>query len=230
MATGDERREARAEKLRGRAARKTAEGEALWDRSGELAACADRVESGREIRSEDDDAPERLRERIAKLERQREEWKKVNAAWRKAKAPAPEDSDGVARFAELAGLSVEGAGRIARGVADAYSWEKQPIAKYQLANLGQNIARLRKRLETVKAAQSTPDSVEWYGLERLELAPSENRVRLYCGREIARGTCAELKRYGFRWAPSLGCWSAYHNTRSIEAGRRIAKALEEIGP
>lgn len=38
------------------------------------------------------------------------------------------------------------------------------------------------------------------------------------------GVRTELKKNGFRWAPSIGAWQSYRSTRANEAAQRIAQA------
>lgn len=82
------------------------------------------------IYSDDDDAIERLRERVAELEAKREQIKAVNAAYRKA------------HKAELAAMT---------------PYERNhavPFPAYALTNLSANIARNRKRLTQLERKAS----------------------------------------------------------------------------
>lgn len=94
------------------------------------------------IYSDDADAPERLRERIADFEAERARMKAENVAYRK----------GDAAYAAFLGITLEQA-QARRVTIDAgYSWCRQPHPSYSLQNLGGNITRQRKRL-----AQLAPD-------------------------------------------------------------------------
>ena len=78
------------------------------------------------IYSDDEDAVERLEERIAELEAQREHRKTANAAYRKA------------HRAELAAMS------------PYERYQAVPYPGYSLSNIGGNISRLRDRLATLR--------------------------------------------------------------------------------
>jgi Domain of unknown function (DUF3560) len=103
---------------------------------------ADNIEAAAEraIYSDDHDAVERLRERVAELEAQREWIKRYNATCRKG-APDPAILSAEQR-AELAScISVWGDVQCKGG----------RFPSYVLTNLGGNISRQRKRLEALEA-------------------------------------------------------------------------------
>lgn len=101
--------------------------------------------------------------------------------------------------------------------------------------------RLRGKVEELQSDIKTLDEVEEYLLEKtkklktmdnfekvyssgikLEDAPSENRIRIFFNGKPDSSTIAELKRHAFRWTPSLGCWQAYRNSRSMEFAKNTA--------
>ena len=72
-------------------------------------------------------------------------------------------------------------------------------------------------MERMKAQENTEK--EGQNGVRFEDSPADNRVRLYFPGKPDAATIADLKKSGFRWTPSLGCWQAYrtamHNARRI---------------
>lgn len=98
------------------------------------------------------------------------------------------------------------------------------FADFELKNNGANIRRIRARIEAVGAAKAAPDETIQGERAWLEVSQADNRVRLFFPGKPDAETCERLKGCGFRWAPSIGCWQAYVNRRSIEAGRREAGA------
>jgi len=94
----------------------------------------------RSIFSDDPDAPERLRERIAELEAQRDTRKRANAAYKRGgiQAVRAEVGDKIA---------LDGARTM-----QLCPWEKVPFPPYSISNLGANIRRLRERLSQVERA------------------------------------------------------------------------------
>ena len=95
---------------------------------------------GDPIKSSDPDAIEQLREKLAKLERDRDKMKEVNAAWRSfVKTGNP---------ARLRALGIDEVG-MKEKIDAAYSWEKQPYVGWQLTNLGATIRSVKERIENL---------------------------------------------------------------------------------
>lgn len=128
----------------------------------------------RSIFSDDEDAPERIRERIAELEAERERMKAANTAWRKAGKP---------------------------DLGTAPGFDPAPYAKYQLANLGGNIGRLRKRLQAIEAQRARSARAEAAGGVVIE---GQEWVRITFAEKPARTVLTALKAAGFGWGD--GSW------------------------
>ena len=170
------------------------------------------MREGAPIMAGDSDAVQRLREKVEAAEKLRADLKRVNAAHR-AFLKKPESLD-------ASDLPEALKARI-RAYTPAYSWEPHPVAPFELTNLGATIRRDRARLEgleRVKAEENT-ESAGRDGI-RFEDSPADNRVRLFFPGKPDASTIADLKRSGFRWTPSLGCWQAYRT--AMHAARRIA--------
>lgn len=165
------------------------------------------------IMAGDADATERLGAKIEAAEALQERMKAINKAHeRYLKDPASLES---------ADLTENEKARV-RNYRPAYSWEPHPIAPYQFSNNLSNIKRMRGRLASVTRAQATPDSVTEGSAARVEDCPAENRVRLFFPGKPAAEVRDTLKRHGFRWTPTLGCWQAYRNVTSLDVARTVA--------
>lgn len=106
---------------------------ASLDKAASMARRADEIErqADHAIYSDDPDAPERLRERIAELESKRADMAARNAAYRKE------------HRAELAAMS-------------AYERSQAvPFAAFELSNLGGNLSRLKGRLQAIEHPRPT---------------------------------------------------------------------------
>ena len=183
------------------------------DQAKDLARRADAAESSHAISADDPDAPAKLRERIASLRAHQVRMVALNRAWR---------TGGEAGLV-AAGLSSEGAAKIAARIAAAYSWERQPFAAYQLQNASANIRRLEERLKTIEARVAVPAAEEDLGGGmRLEVDPEANRVRLRFPGKPETAVRTALKRAGFRWAPSTGAWQGYLSEAMVARARQIA--------
>lgn len=111
----------------------------------------------RSIYSDDPDAIEALRERIAGLESQREHQKAANAAYRRiVRGKTPDEQEAALRAAVVAGtITPEDFGH-AIGVRSVWrrdSWDTPP---YSLTNLTANIARNRDRLAQLEGTPAAP--------------------------------------------------------------------------
>lgn len=174
----------------------------------------------RPIMSGDDNAVERLRAEIASAERRREQWKRENVVCRKTAGLPYEE-----RIAALvaAGCSEDGAHR----VLSPRNWWGDGHATFSFTNLSANIRRMKKRLEHVEKCKASPfKSVEKNGI-RIEDDPPANRYRLFFPGKPSAEVREVLKRHGFRWAPSQGCWQAYRTDNAFAGMQKVVTSCAE---
>jgi hypothetical protein len=148
----------------------------------------------RNIFSDDANAAENLKKRIADRERLVEHMKFVNKAHAKfVKAGAMPE-----------GVSEAEAEKI-RNYKPTYSWEPHPYPPYALSNLRQQIAADRKRLALVEqmAKRSAAAEAAAGGV----LIEGDAFVRVTFSEKPAREVLNDLKSNGFRW--SGGSWIGY---------------------
>lgn len=150
----------------------------------------------RTIFSDDTDALERLRERIAGLEAQREAIKAFNAAIRKAKG----DALIVARIVSAAPASIQASFlSVARHQA-YYQPEIKGLPPYELSNLGGNISRNKERLAQLER-EAAPDFEERPRLLTVKYAGTCRD----CGYTFTRGETALY----YRTAKELACYGEH---------------------
>jgi hypothetical protein len=151
--------------------------------------------------------------------------KAVNVAWRKfARTKDPSELHAL-------GLDAAAITRLSETIATAYSWEKQPYPRWRISNLGAVIRDTQKKLERSErrdtqadtSGENTETGVRW------EDSPQDNRVRLFFPGKPAVEIRTALKRHGFRWAPSSGCWQAYRNWRAMEHAKTYLKGASDNG-
>ncbi|WP_353568086.1 hypothetical protein [Haloferula sargassicola] len=161
------------------------------------------------------DACERLADEIAKAEDLQKRMKDANAAIRKHRKAGPE-----AQVAALVALGYTEARAIQLLKPDCIG--RIGFADFELKNNNANIRRMKTRLVSVEKAHATPATELEGSNARIEDCPAENRVRLFYPGKPDADTRATLKRSGFRWTPSLGCWQAYRNDRTLPMARTLA--------
>lgn len=146
------------------------------------------------IFSDDPDAVDALKARIAELEAKRERMKSINAAHKAyLKKPAGLDMNVNLTEADKARI---------RNYQPAYSWEPHPFAPYQLSNLAGNIGRLRKRLVDVAARAVRQEKAEQAGML---IEGTGDYIRVTFPEKPAREVLTALREAGFRWGG--GSWT-----------------------
>jgi hypothetical protein len=166
------------------------------------------------IRTEDSDAVERLKEKIAEAEKMQGIMKAANKIIKKG-------GGGLEAALKALGLDDK---TIYEVTHPQYTFQGMGgFEGFQLQNNNANIRRMKQRLEEIERKQAAPNIKE-QGKDgiRFETCPGENRVRLYFPGKPAVEVISELKKNGFRWTPSLMCWQAYYNNISIMRARQFA--------
>lgn len=151
----------------------------------------------RSIFSDDPDAVEAIKAKVAAGRAELEMMKRTNAAWRK---------DGEAGLVAL-GWTVEKAQRAAVLIAQAYSWEKQPFPKWQISNLGANMRRLEKRIEEIERMNRRKLEAEQAG--GMAITGTGEYVNITFAEKPADDILEALRGAGFYWGQ--GCWSGYRS-------------------
>ena len=93
-----------------------------------------------------------------------------------------------------------------------------------LTNNNARINAAKKQLEKAKSLAGKEDREYEAGDLTIEECYSENRVRFYFPGKPDDDMRTELKSNGFRWAPSMGCWQAYINRRTLRFVNDITKS------
>lgn len=169
----------------------------------------------RPIMSGDADAADRLRKEIGEAEALQARMVATNAAIRKNAKAEP-----AAQVAALVALGHS------EGLAAKLLFKDpcygQGFPDFRTRNNGANIRRMKARLVEVERNQAVPTTDHDGENARLEDCPAENRVRLFFAGKPDDETRSRLKSCAFRWTPSLGCWQAYRNNRTIQTAKELA--------
>lgn len=204
---------------RGRAIGKIDRSFEAQKQADELARRAAAAASNNAISSDDPNAPDKLRERIAELERKQEQEKAVNKILqRKPKnLTTPEK---VAALVELLKVSEATAAKLFE--PDCMGYVGFP--PYHLQNRNANIRRLRERLTEREANANTETTETEHDGFTVREDADLNRVQIIFPGKPDEATRSLLKSHGFRWAPSEGAWQRQLNAN----GRYAAKIVTEM--
>lgn len=172
---------------------------------------AEAVESNDNIYLGDDDAIERLEEKIAALSAKQEKMKAVNKLMRSKKS----DDEKLAILLELGFSEI-----VAKNVVANNS----TYPAYCLTNNNAKINAAKKQLEKAKSLAGKEDREYEAGDLTIEECYSENRVRVYFPGKPDDEMRTQLKRNGFRWAPSMRCWQAYINRWTLDFVKDLTKS------
>ena len=186
-----------------------------------LAARADAAESNRAISSDDPEALDRLKVKLASIEAERAQCVAINKAIRaakgdKAKAAANLQALGLTALHAADYLTPDFAGRIG-------------VPAYRLSNLAGNAGNVKKRIEALEAkASREPMPDEQIG--EVTIQEQDNRVQILFPGKPSDEIRARLKSNGFRWSPTAGAWQRMPSAWAWQVAREIATAIREVLP
>jgi Domain of unknown function (DUF3560) len=203
----------------------------LWDLMGQSVAASDKaeyyeqkaeaIESNQSIFSDDPDAIEKLKEKIAAAVDRQDLMKAGNKIVKSKKLTIEQKIEQL----KAAGhspqiLQPDFCGRV--GYAD-----------YELTNNNANIRRMKQRLEQlerafVNAVEKGDTEQEYPDLDLIvRHARTINRIQLIFSGKPSLEIRNLLKSHGFRWAPSEGAWQRHLNgfgyQQTIDAIAKISK-------
>ena len=172
------------------------------------------------ISSDDPDAIDKLREKLAKMEAEQVQMKAINAAHKHfLKNSASLET---AEFTDPVKASI-------RSYKPAYSWEPNPFAPYQLTNLSANIRRVKARIDELATAPSREDATHQRKGFEIVHNTEDNRIQIIFPGKPSAEVRDLLKANGFRWAPSASAWQRQLNNAGIYAATSCADAIEKLG-
>lgn len=189
----------------------------LRQEAADAAHAAKAAERNQAVYADDPDAIAKLRHKLARLEESREHWKGLNAEYRRCK----KDIDAMDISDELKARFESERRRWFMG-SDAW----KPTAGYALSNVGAEIRRLRQRIEDLEERETIsarPDRTIGDVVVRDNL--DYHKVELHFPGKPDENVRRELKRLGFRWIRSAGCWARSIGNDTEWRLEQIAKIL-----
>jgi hypothetical protein len=174
------------------------------------------AEESRAISSDDPNALDKLREKLATIEADRERGVKLNRAQR-AKDP----------IGALSALGVKNPAALLAS-AKACQLSDQIVPGYRLRNLASEARRVQSRITILERQAARPETPpETIG--SVEIREEDNRVALYFPDKPPAEIRTALKSNGFRWAPTVGAWQRMASSHAWYVARQIAGKISQGG-
>jgi len=182
---------------------------------------AEAAETNTAISSDDPEAITKLEAQLSALEADQVHMKKVNVYWRKhgTMIGFPDMSEGEAAL-------------IDEQMKTAYPWVQKngPSEDWKMKNNNANIRRIRKRIDALKKVKAIPANTGWeFDGGRVEMNVEANRVQVFFDSKPDEEIRKELKRWGFKWAPSMRAWQRHLNSNGVYAARQV-KSIQRVIP
>ena len=107
-------------------------------------------------------------------------------------------------------------------MASPWRTDPNPFPSYRLSNNNGTIRNTRARIEELEKRQ-TQEAPQGWGFDGGEVVINTeiNRLQIVFDERPDYGLKEELKRHGFRWAPSQNAWQRQLTDNAITAARKI---------
>ena len=183
------------------------------------------AENNNAISSDDPEALRKLKEKLEKLEADRDYYKKINALARKAKTNI-KDKDCIEKLIAV-GLEKEDIDRL----LDACKFEPARLGlkrpPYVLQNLGANISSVKKRIKIMESETTKPAKATEHDGFIIKECPDDNRIRIIFDEKPSREICQLLGKNGFRWSRTNVAWQRHLNNAGRYAAEYTARQIKE---
>jgi len=193
---------------------------------------ADSAGSSGAISSDDPQALEKLRAKIAQAE---DIQAKMKAANKIVRSKIFTKVEKVLSLEDLLGVTENQALK----VLAPSSFGECGFPRYKLTNNNANIRRMKQRLEYLsrvfKQAERAeengkPEQVEEFGEILVIRNLAENRLQMEFLGKPSQEVRGILKRHGFRWSPKAGRWQRLLNGSAVLNAKWTLEAIEKIKP
>ena len=162
------------------------------------------------ISTDDPEAVQKLKAKLAGLEQNQERMKAVNAYYRKHKT--------------LEGcplLSQDEIEKLKAVMARNWRANPKPYESYALTNNSAVIRQTKKRIEEL--SQKAETEYEGWAFEggEVKMNREANRLQVFFDEKPDRDTCSAMRHSGLKWAPSIGAWQRQLNDNAIYAAKHL---------
>ena len=163
------------------------------------------------ISADDPLALEKLRKKLAQLEQMQVVMKAVNAYYRKHGTLDGCDD-----------ISTAVREKLDEAMANPWRTDPKPFPSYTLSNNNAAIRSTRARIEELEKRQTEPAPEGWtFDGGEVVINTEINRLQILFDDRPDYGLKEELKRSGFRWAPSQSAWQRQLTDNAITAAKQI---------
>ena len=180
---------------------------------------AEAAENNTSIYLGDDDAVDRLQEKLDELVKSQNMMKAVNKIVKNKKL---NDIGKVVQFQEL-GFSEEKAVELIK--PDCYG--RLGFPSYMLSNNNARIRDARQRLDRAKQLKETATKKYTINDVRVVENSEENRLQLFFEGIPSEEVRLQLKHNGFRWSRFNKCWQSYLNRWQIDRAKELLSTIEQ---
>lgn len=166
------------------------------------------------ISSDDPNALDKLREKVARLENLQARMKAANSAIR-----MKDTAKGDAKLEEL-GYTLEQIQKL----REPDFCGRVGFSSYTLSNNNANIRRLRARIQELEKRQTEAAPEGWtFDGGEVVVNTELNRLQIVLEGRPDEDMKKDLKGHGFRWAPSQGAWQRQLTDNAIQAAKVITE-------
>lgn len=176
---------------------------------------AEAAENNNSIYLGDDDAIDRLQEKLDGLVKSQNMMKAVNKILKNKKL---NDIGRVEQFKEL-GFSEEKAIELAKPDCCGFP-------SYMLSNNNARIRDTKQRLERARILKETATKEYTINGVRVVENSEENRLQLFFAGIPSEEIQSQLKHNAFKWSRFNGCWQSYLNRWQIDRAKTILNSLK----
>lgn len=172
------------------------------------------------ISSDDPKAVEKLREKLAGLEKLQESMRQANTVIRKHKGQPEKQRDAL--------LALDFSESETRSLLTPNCYGGLGFMPFQLQNNNANIRRIRERIATLERAsgrETREEETEGYTYRE---DAEENRLMFRFDGKPAEEIRDVLKTHGFKWSPSRGAWVRMWNGFGLHAASMVKNALSKF--
>jgi len=181
---------------------------------------ADNIENGTAISSDNPDAIELLREKLARLEKNQEIMKECNKI---VKSKKMADPDKIIQLMAL-GLKEDTANQILK---PDYCG-RIGVPGFKLTNNNANIRTVRQRIEHLEKLAAIVTTERDINGVILKISAEDNRVQLFFGGKPSEEIRKQLKGAGFHYSPTIEAWMRQISNYAIYQAETILNNLQPL--